>query len=116
MTKEISWEEVERRACLPKDSLAKKELTSTTRRQRRVGEFEWAGLRKAASLNAPTDVALTFVDYLDKKNMEARRFEQLTPDTIRFIQEVETVAAATVSLISTRFHYRSIIDRRAWQS
>jgi adenylosuccinate synthase len=65
-------------------------------------------------LNAPTDIALTFVDYISKKNVEARRFEQLTDDTIRFIEEVERVAAAPVSLISTHFGYRNVIDRRRW--
>lgn len=54
------------------------------------------------------------MDYLDKKNEAARRFEQLTPDTIKFIEEVERVAGAPVSLIVTRFHFRSVIDRRAW--
>jgi adenylosuccinate synthase len=81
---------------------------------RRVGEFDWALLRKAATLNAPTDIALTFADYIHKSNADARRFEQLTIPTIRFIEEVERVAAAPVTLISTRFHERSIIDRRAW--
>jgi adenylosuccinate synthase len=71
-------------------------------------------LRRASSLNGPTDIALSFVDYLDKDNAKARRFEQLTPDTIHFIQEIERVAVAPVSLISTRFDFRSIIDRRTW--
>ena len=31
-----------------------------------------------------------------------------------FIEEVENVAGAPVSLISTRFGFRSIIDRRGW--
>lgn len=48
------------------------------------------------------------------RNREARRFEQLTEDTIRFIEEIERVASAPVSLISTRFDSRSIIDRRSW--
>ena len=114
--REIEWEVVERRAGLPKGCLKEKERTSTTKRERRVGEFEWAALRSAASLNAPTDIALTFVDYIDKKNARARRFGQLTEPTIRFIEEVERVAGAPVSLISTRFSHanRSIIDRRAW--
>lgn len=71
-------------------------------------------LRKSASLNGPTDIALTFADYLSIKNRDARRFEQLTDETIRCIQEVERVAAAPVSRIATRFHFRSIIDRRRW--
>ena len=65
-------------------------------------------------LNGPTDIALTFVDYLDKHNQKARRFEQLRLTTINFIEEVERVSGVPVSLISTRFDYRNIIDRRAW--
>ena len=114
MSREIDWQQVETRSGYPTNSLKEKEKTSTTRRDRRVGEFEWTTLRKAASLNAPTDIALTFVDYISKQNERARRFEQLTTGTIRFIEEIERVAAAPVSLISTRFNYRSIIDRRAW--
>jgi len=52
-------------------------------------------------------------DYLSL-NAKAHRFEQLEPATIRFIQEVERIAEASVSLIATRFRFRSIIDRRAW--
>jgi adenylosuccinate synthase len=114
MSKEITWREVEKRARRPAGSIRAKERTSTTHRKRRVGEFEWTLLRKAASLNAPTDIALTFADYISRLNQDARRFEQLTPETIGLIEEIERVAGAPVSLISTRFDYRSIIDRRAW--
>lgn len=117
MAQEISWKIVEKRSGHKPGSISKKELTSTTKKRRRVGEFEWTSLRKASSLNAPTDIALTFADYLDVKNENARRFEQLTEDTIRFIEEIEKAASAPVSLISTRFYhnYVSIIDRRAWR-
>ena len=113
MTSELTWDEIERRSGLT--GLAEHELTSKTKKLRRVGEPEWDLLRRAALLNAPTDIALTFADYLDSKNAEAWRFEQLTDDTIRFIDEVERVTGARVSLISTGFmRYRGIIDRRAW--
>jgi len=111
---ELTWAEIEKRARFRRGEIARHEVGSVSGNQRRVGEFDWALLRKAASLNAPTDIALTFADYLDKENVNARRFEQLTEPTIRFIEEVERVAAAPVTLISTRFHERSIIDRRAW--
>jgi len=111
---ELSWDEISRRSGIPAEELERTEKTSTTKRRRRVAEFDWTLLRRAASLNGPTDIALTFVDYLSIKNRDARRFEQLTEETIRFIEEVERVAAAPVSLIATRFHVRSIIDRRAW--
>jgi adenylosuccinate synthase len=114
MAGELKWEEIAARSGQSADELKERERTSTTRRQRRVMEFDWTLLRRAASLNGPTDIALTFADYLSPENVLARRFEQLTSETINFIQEIERVAAAPVSLISTRFHYRSIIDRRAW--
>jgi len=114
MSPALSWPEVARRSGVPLAEIRRTERTSTTRRRRRVSEFDWALLRRTASLNAPTDIALTFADYLSVKNQMARRFEQLTNETIRFVEEVERVASAPVSLIATRFHSRSIIDRRAW--
>jgi len=110
----LNWTIIAKRSRLDAHTLRQAERTSTTHRRRRVGEFDWDLLRKAATLNSPTDVALTFVDYLSASNRDARRFEQLTPESIRFIQEVERVSSAPVSLISTRFDYRSIIDRRQW--
>jgi adenylosuccinate synthase len=114
MSKDLSWAEIARRSKLPLPSLRSTERTSTTNRRRRVGEFDWQLLRKAASLNAPTDIALTFTDYISASNRHARRFEQLTPETIRIVHEIERVTGAAVSLIATRFHSRSIIDRRSW--
>lgn len=111
---DINWETVHKRSGVSIDQLTKMERTSTTNRERRVAEFNWTLLRRASALNGPTDIALTFADYLSNTNEKARRFEQLTSETINFIEEVERVAAAPVSLISTRFDFRSIIDRRAW--
>lgn len=113
LTTELTWETVEERSGLA--GLAEKERTSKTNKLRRVGEPEWDLLRRAAVLNAPTDIALTFADYIDAANAEAWRFEQLTDAAIRFIDEVERVTGARVSLISTGFmQHRGIIDRRQW--
>jgi adenylosuccinate synthase len=115
LSQELTWEEMSRRSKIPLPELKTSERTSTTNRERRIGEFDWALLRKTSALNGPTDIALTFTDYLDPINKEARRYEQLSEDTIRFIEEVERVSAAPVSLISTRFDFRSIVDRRSWR-
>jgi adenylosuccinate synthase len=114
MSQPLTWEIIADRSGLDIDEIRTTEITSTTKRTRRVGEFDWHLLHKAAMLNNPTDIALTFTDYLLKDNKRARRFEQLTSDTIEFIQEVETVSLASVSLISTGFNSRSVIDRRKW--
>jgi adenylosuccinate synthase len=112
--RDISWEEIARRSGYNAKKLRENEKTTTTNRQRRIGEFEWRLLHRAAILNGATDIALTFTDYINKENVKAKRFEQLTQETINFIQEVERVAGAPVSLISTGFNSRSIIDRRSW--
>ncbi len=115
MSNEIDWATVAERSGIPVEDLMTAEKTSTTGRDRRVSEFDWALLRQAVQLNGPTDIALTFADYITVRNQDARRFEQLSEDTIRLIEEIEIVTRAPVSLISTRFEeVRSIIDRRRW--
>ncbi|MGM4924724.1 adenylosuccinate synthetase [Tardiphaga sp. 804_B3_N1_9] len=121
---EITFTEVAQQAGLDPETVTKQELTSTTKRPRRVGWFEWDQFRKACVLNAPTDIILTFADYIDVDNQQARRFEQLSEDTIKFIEELERISQSPVSLINTRFSrdddrmvdLRSIIDRRNWKT
>jgi len=112
--RDIGWEEIARRSGYSASRLRKAEKTTTTNKRRRIGEFDWELLHRAALLNGATDIALTFTDYIRKENVQAKRFEQLTQETINFIQEIERVARAPVSLISTGFNSRSIIDRRSW--
>lgn len=117
-----TFDEIALNAGLDGDALNKAEKTSTTKRNRKVGWFEWEQYRSACALNAPTDIVLTFADYLKASNSKARRFEQLDSETIKFIEELERIAQAPVSLINTRFprendgtsDLRSLIDRRNW--
>ncbi len=112
MKQELSWNTVAERSGLPLVELIHTERGSVSFNPRRVAEFDWELLRSAAELNGATEIALTFVDYLDKRNRDARRYDQLQPETILFIEEVERVAGAPVTLIGTRFDPRSVIDRR----
>ena len=113
LTTELVWEDIEQRS--GQVGLKEKERTSKTNRLRRVGEPEWDLLRRSALYNGPTDIALTFADYLSIENEKAWRYEQLTEETLRYVEEVERVTGARVSLISTGFMpNRGIIDRRLW--
>jgi adenylosuccinate synthase len=114
MKLEIGYEELANRSGIPVNELKTTEKTTTTKRQRRLAEFDWEQLRRSVLLNGPTDIALTFVDYLNIKNREAFRFDQLTIDTLRFIEEVERVSGQPLTLISTNFNWRNVIDRRSW--
>lgn len=110
----LEYEELARRSGIDINELKRTETTTTTKKQRRLAEFDWEQLRRSTVLNGPTDIALTFADYLDKSNREAFRFDQLTIDTVRFVEEVERVSGVPVSLISTNFGWRNVIDRRSW--
>jgi adenylosuccinate synthase len=121
---ETDFDMVASRSGLEGDDLKRNEITSTTKRDRRVGWFEWDQYHNACAINGPTDIVLTFADYIHGTNTKARRFEQLSKDTIDFIEELERVSDAPVSLIATRFprtetdrlDRRSVIDRRSWQT
>jgi adenylosuccinate synthase len=114
MGREITWDTVAERSGLPVSELSAAEKGSVSGNPRRVAEFSWAQLQHSALLNGTTDLALTFADYLDARNRNARRVGQLTTETLDFIGEMESVAATPVSLISSGFDGRGPIDRRLW--
>lgn len=114
MSQELPWSEIAERSGIPVEKLQSAERGSVSNVERRVAEFDWQLLKRAAELNGATDIALTFADYLHVDNEKARRYDQLDTDTIHFIEEVERVSGAPVSLIGTRFSTRSVIDRREW--
>lgn len=114
MSQEVDWSDIAERSGISAEELRGTERGSVSDVRRRVAEFDWRLLKVAAELNGATDIALTFADYLHQDNKKARRYDQLHTDTIHFIEEVERVAGAPVSLIGTRFNRRSVIDRREW--
>jgi len=111
---EIDFKTIAERAEFPLEEIEKIEQTTTTKKTRRIAEFSWYQFRRACEFNTPTDIALTFADYIHYSNQGARRYDQLNADATKFIDELERCAGVNVSLISTRFAYRSIIDRRNW--
>lgn len=114
MSQELTYEELMRRSGVPLDEIKTTETSSVSQRLRRIAEFDWDLLRRSVELNGATDIALTFADYIDVNNQKAQRYDQLTGETIRFIEEVERVSGVQVSLITTRFDVRAVIDRRRW--
>lgn len=114
MANEVTMEEIHKRSRIPLDPLKLAERTTTTNKERRIAEFDWEQFKDSVQLNGPTDIALTFVDYFGIENRKAFRFEQLNVEAIRFVEEVERVSGRPVSLLSTDFNWRNVVDRRAW--
>ncbi|GMU03908.1 hypothetical protein [Corallococcus caeni] len=76
--------------------------------------FNWVGLREAASLNGPTDLALVLAGDLASTNWAARRFDQLTDAARHHLEELERVAGAPVSFLAPSPQARHLIERRPW--
>jgi adenylosuccinate synthase len=70
MGTEVDWKHVARASGkYSPEQLELAERTSTTKRQRRVAEFDMQRFIHAYHLNGPTDIALTFADYMGQDTL-----------------------------------------------
>ncbi len=79
---ETTWAEIAKRARLPEDYC---ELTTATKRIRRVGTFDPNLVRRAIFANNPTRLVLNHLDYVDA----SVRDEGLSDRTLEFLRDVE---------------------------
>lgn len=114
MGRELMWEEVARRSGIPVEKLVEAEKGTVSNRLRRIAEFDWGQLRRSAELNGPTEIALSFADYLGVENRNAADFAGLNDKAQRFIRRVEAVAGVPVTLVSKAFAKDGVIERGSW--
>jgi len=107
--KELTWKEVTKRSKYPHEL---SEQTTVTKRTRRVCEFDMKLVKEAAAMNRPTQIALTFVDYIDHANYGVRKLSRLTISARRFIEKLMRATETPVSLIKTGPDITHIIDLR----
>lgn len=65
MKKEITWDELNRRIRECGGTAVDPEHTTVTKKTRRIAEWDPDLFEKSFVLNAPTEIALTFADYVD---------------------------------------------------
>ncbi len=95
---ETSWEEISK-----KIGREVQEMTTVTKRIRRVGEWDDELFGKSVILNAPTYVALTFADYLDAQDYGRTSYGELSQTAKDFITRVETEFGVKIGLVGTGF-------------
>lgn len=101
---ELTWQQVAQEAGMPQDvadSLLKKELTTVTKRLRRVFTFSSRQIREAALVNGATKIALNFANYIDWAVAGVNEYEKLTPKVTDFIHRVEDETSLPVTIIGT---------------
>lgn len=97
--KETTWEAIEQETGLT--GLAKKELTTVTKRVRRVATFSPSLLSDCAASNGATKMFVTFPEYLDASAYKMQSWFKL-PETVRkFAESIEEISNCPVVGIST---------------
>lgn len=92
---ELTWSDVTKRAASPKPII---EHTSVTKKIRRVATFSMQGFLNACMVNRPTEIAVTFGDYLD---WSAHEKEKVTHPIEKFLGLLESASGIRVTLLKT---------------
>jgi adenylosuccinate synthase len=106
---EISWEKLRQMSGYPYPIM---ELTTVTKKPRRVAAFDLALVKRAAAANRPTALAVHGADYIDFQNKGQTDFANLTESARRFVAELEQQVGVPVLFVGTGPTNEEIIDRR----
>lgn len=108
--KELTWAKITARSGAPALLVEK---TTVTKRIRRVCEFSLDLVKEATEANRPSQIALTFIDYLDYTDYGKTKFKDLSPASRAWIDMIEGSLRVPITLIKTGPEFEHMIDRRA---
>lgn len=111
-SEEITWDIVKERCGAPAD-VKFGEMTTVTKKMRRVFEPNWERLKYVTKLNRPTEIALNFAQYIDYNMFGKTSVDDITPKVWEFIHKVEEMTGVPVTMIGTGAKDGEIIDRKA---
>ena len=95
---EMSWPEVAEQAHGPSDLV---ELTTVTKRVRRVFTFSMLQVERFQKMCNPDYLFVNFIQYLDWKNEGVTRWEDLTDSARNFVNNLQAASPGVVALIGT---------------
>ena len=104
---EITWDEIKAISGAP-DVVP--ELTSVTKRLRRVAHFDLDAVKLACSYNRPTGLAVMGLDRLDYANAGCCRVDQLTEKARQFLVDLELATGVQVQFAGTGFRTHEVIQ------
>ena len=112
-SQEITWAEVERRAGVPEGSF--KEITTVTKRVRRVFEFSNEWFKKTAMINRFTGIGLMFADYISAKDAGVNKWDELSDETKAWVAAFEEEYNIPIVWISTGPYKEQTIIREVFE-
>ncbi len=83
---EITWEILQNESGYPHPI---HEMTTVSKKLRRIGRFDWELAKRAVVANRPTRIAMNGLDYLDFHNRAARSYDDLSSSARLFLARVE---------------------------
>ena len=83
-----------------------------TGRRRRIGYFDMELAKESCRINGATQIALTCVDRLYPDCARTQDFNDLSVDTKKFIEEIQSETGVPVTIISTGPDLKDTIDLR----
>jgi adenylosuccinate synthase len=98
MKGEITWDTLQRESGYPYPI---EEMTTVTKKLRRVARFDWELAEQATVINRPTAVAVNGLDYLAFGNRDVQSHSQLSTGAQEFLAEFEHRLGVPVSLCGT---------------
>jgi adenylosuccinate synthase len=103
LPRETTWKDITATA---QSKVPLSEFTSVTKKLRRVARFDADVVRKAILVNRPSRIVLNHVDYVDAN---AQADGTLSPEALRFIEEVEAQIGRSIDDIG--FSPRDLVKR-----
>lgn len=97
---EISWDDVASGAGAPKH-VTKGELTTVTKRLRRVFSFSNTQFMNAINVNGATKIALNFANYIDWSCYGTNDYGALPSKVMSFIANLEDMSGVPVNIVGT---------------
>ncbi len=96
MKDEITWEVLQQESGYPHPI---QEMTTVSKKLRRVGRFDWEAAKRAVTVNRPTQLAINGLDYLDARNRGVQQSRDLSSEARGFVTRLETESGVSCSFL-----------------
>jgi adenylosuccinate synthase len=103
---EITWEDVRNESGYPHDLF---EITTVTRKRRRVARFDLDLVMDACQANRPTSLVVHGLDYLGYENLGATRFDDLNAKAKQFLEDLRKTTSLPIKYAFTGRENEAVI-------
>ncbi len=106
---ELTWENVAERSGCPLEPMLETEITTVTKRQRRVATFSNAGVGHAIKCTQPDAVILNFAQYIDSGATGVRIRAGLPQKVLEWIRDFEDRHGVPIRYVGTGAHVDDMV-------